>query len=58
MLVLAETAAYHEVPLLRDALWQHLAGRTSLKVRIPVSINFFFVLAFLFPDWTLTLSVV
>jgi hypothetical protein len=37
MLALAETATFHEVPLLRDAIWKHLAGRTSLKVGIPVS---------------------
>lgn len=37
MLALAETAAPHEVPFLRDALWNHHDGLTSLKVRIPVS---------------------
>jgi hypothetical protein len=37
MLALAETAASHEVPLLRDALWKHHHRQTSLKVEIPVS---------------------
>jgi hypothetical protein len=37
MLALTETAADHEVPLLRDAIWNHYNRQTSLKVRIPVS---------------------
>ncbi|PMD34915.1 hypothetical protein L207DRAFT_128873 [Hyaloscypha variabilis F] len=37
MLALAETAAPHEVPLLRDAIWKHYIRQKSLKVSIPVS---------------------
>jgi hypothetical protein len=41
MLALAETAASHEVPLLRDAIWKYYARQTSLKVSIPVSVRLY-----------------
>jgi len=34
---LAETAAFREVAVLREALWKHFARQMSLKVEIPVS---------------------
>lgn len=37
MLALAETAADHEVLLLRDALWKHFDRQTWLNVNFPVS---------------------
>jgi hypothetical protein len=57
MLALAETARFHEVALLRDALWNHIAGRTSLRVKIPVSIPDIPTTFLLIPDFMLTLFI-
>jgi len=42
LLALAETALLYEVPLLRDAIWQHYARQISLKVTNPVSHQLYF----------------
>ncbi|KAF2812708.1 uncharacterized protein BDZ99DRAFT_518523 [Mytilinidion resinicola] len=35
VIVLAETATYHQVPALRDALTKHIQYETSIRVKIP-----------------------
>ena len=35
---LAETASYHQVSVLRDAIFNHLEMNTSIKAKVPVSI--------------------
>ncbi|OCK76085.1 hypothetical protein K432DRAFT_307150 [Lepidopterella palustris CBS 459.81] len=35
ILALAETASFHQVSALRDAIWKHLAFQTSIRVKIP-----------------------
>jgi hypothetical protein len=37
ILALAETASFHQVSVLRDAIWKYLALQTSIRVKIPVS---------------------
>ena len=45
VLALAETASYVHVDVLRNAIWQHLTHRSSLKVTIPVSATVFWKLS-------------
>lgn len=45
ILALAETAPFHQVSALRDALWKHIALQTSLRVKLPVSHSFLFALS-------------
>jgi hypothetical protein len=45
VLALAETASYVHVDVLRNAIWQHLTHRSSLKVTIPVSTTVFWKLS-------------
>ena len=40
ILALAETASFHQLSVLRDAIWKHLALQTSIMVKIPVTIQF------------------
>ncbi|OCK76055.1 hypothetical protein K432DRAFT_307225 [Lepidopterella palustris CBS 459.81] len=35
VLALTETAAFHQVSVLKDAIWQHIALQTSIRVKIP-----------------------
>jgi hypothetical protein len=35
---LTETASFHQVSVLRDAIFRHLAMNTSIRVKVPVSI--------------------
>jgi hypothetical protein len=36
ILSLAQTVSWQEVDALRDAIWQHIACETSIRVHIPV----------------------
>ncbi|KAH8773330.1 hypothetical protein BGZ57DRAFT_824293 [Hyaloscypha finlandica] len=55
VLALAETARYVHVDVLRNAIWQHLTHRSSLKVTIPVSYKMF-QLEFNLPYFRLSLA--
>lgn len=35
---LVETASFHQMEALQDAIWKHLALKTSLRVKLPVCI--------------------
>jgi len=35
--VLVETVSFHQVKVLRDAIWKHIALRTSIRVKVQVS---------------------
>ncbi|KAH8588290.1 hypothetical protein B0O99DRAFT_693577 [Bisporella sp. PMI_857] len=35
ILALAQTSSFHQVTVLRDAIWKHLALQTSIRVKIP-----------------------
>lgn len=38
-LALSETASFHQVSVLRDAIWRYFALQTSIRVTMPVSEN-------------------
>ncbi|KAF2194379.1 hypothetical protein K469DRAFT_126254 [Zopfia rhizophila CBS 207.26] len=53
ILALAETASYHQIPALIDAIWQHIAFQISIRIQIPVRGYSIFQLEFQVPYFAL-----
>ncbi|KAF2181077.1 hypothetical protein K469DRAFT_590492 [Zopfia rhizophila CBS 207.26] len=50
---LTETASFHQVSVLRDAIWKHLALQTSIRVKVPSGKYNIFQLEFQIPYFAL-----